>query len=139
MKSMHAGSTASRVLDVIAAQSAWINTSEISAQLRELEPQQVSSACYDLLLAKKVVRDKVNNRYVYKAYQGEMFAGAAVPDVRKPASKQVARRMSGRQSAAAGVSTTLKLRTLDRLIALLADDVAAVLKAVRNDVAGASS
>lgn len=140
MKDCHPGSTASRVLEVICNAAGWVNTTEILSLLVDIESiATISAACRDLWLAKKIHRSRVDNRLVYCARQTEMFPGAA-DDLGDrsgvtPARKQPARHMTTRAiRGRAMLTTAVKLRTLDRVIAFVADDVALVLRAIRADL-----
>lgn len=137
-------SIAARILTVIASASAPLNTTEIYALVDEAENQTlVSVTCRDLMNAGKVQRKQVDGRWKYFPRQLDLLADAPIPaeaeelarSIESPAAANKSRThpMCGRRGDA-GANQALKLRTLDKLIALLADDIAEVLRAVRKDV-----
>lgn len=142
-------SVAARILSVIERAAAPINTSEIYAQVEEAENiTLVSVTCRDLLGSKKVERIALNGRWHYQARQRDLLGpapeAAAAEELQHivdaprapPARREAARRSCGRR-ADGTTDKTLKLRTLDRLIEIVADGIADVLRAVRKDVENA--
>jgi hypothetical protein len=137
-------SLASRVLEVICASDGWINSTEIKQKLADVdETYKVSMACHDLWQAKKVNRVHLEGRLQYCARQLEIFPSAA-EDLRKPSStpatKQKARHIGGRTATPRGagkrpITTAQKLRTLDLVIGVVADDIARVLRVIRKELA----
>lgn len=136
-------SVASRCLDVIEQFGGWIDTSAIYEQVAEAENITiVSVSCRDLVGAGKVVRRKFDGRWKYHAKQPDLLGNSpevaeleqtlSAPVASVPAHKSAAHRLGGQ--AARHVPKQLKLRTLDRLAEIVAEDIAHVLRAVRGDI-----
>ena len=135
-------SVAARVLDVIAHASSWINTSEIYEQIEEAENITiVSVSCRDHVDAGRVERRQIAGRWCYRPLQRSLFEPVPTPadeldrtlsmPLTEPTHKPPHR---SARTATAGVSMQLKLRTLDRLAEIVAEDIAAVLRAIRSDI-----
>ncbi len=137
-------SLASRVLELICANDGWLNSTEIKQQLGDVDPiAKVSMACHDLWQAKKVNRARLGGRLCYCVRQLELFPAAAedlrVPK-RTPATKQKARHLNNqtaslRRAQPHPISVSQKLRALDLLIGVVANDLAQGLRVIRKDVA----
>lgn len=143
-------SIAARILKVIETSPSPIDTSRIYDQVDEAENITiVSVTCRDLMLAGKVHRVQRAGRWHYAALQPDLLgatqATAAAEDLEQvvaaptapaaPRKRTRAQRICGRRAdTTASADNKLKLRTLDKLIALFADDIADVLRAIRKDV-----
>lgn len=144
MKDTVPGSLASRVLEVICASSGWVNSTQIKQQLGDVgEIAKISAALHDLWKFKKINRQPMDGRLCYCARQLEIFPGAAedlghrestVRAIKQPARHLTARATKGRRKGSRQVSEAAKLRTLDLVIGFVAEDMAKVLRAIREDL-----
>lgn len=144
MKDTVPGSLASRVLEVICASSGWINSTEIKQRIGDVdEIAKISAALHDLWVFKKVNRQSIDGRLCYCARQLEIFPGAAeglghrestVRAIKQPARHMTARATKARRKGSRQVSEAVKLRTLDLVIGFVAEDMAKVLRAIREDL-----
>lgn len=141
-------SVAARILAVIETAVAPINTSAIYDLVEEAENiTLVSVTCRDLMAAHKVDRVSLNGRWHYIPLQRDLLGpspdAAAAEELQRvmdtpspPVRREAARRSCGRR--ADNADKALKLRTLDRLIEIVADGIADVLRDVRKDVENAA-
>lgn len=137
-----APSIAARILSAIESEPDGLNTSQIYERVDEAENiTLVSVTCRDLWQAGKVERDTSGGRIVYRARQRDLLgippADSAQVELEQtldgPAPAVTAPNQAAAH-AAIGLDKQLKLRVLDKLIALFADDIANVLRGVRKDV-----
>jgi hypothetical protein len=140
-------SVAAQVLQVIEASSAPLDTSQIYAVVEDATNMtHISVTCRDLYLAGKIDRFERGGRHVYRARQPDLLGAPPVDDEAAelartldtpPANASPTPQKRARHARERGIPTidkTLKLRTIDKLIALVAEDIGAVLAAVRQDV-----
>jgi len=136
-------SVAAQILTMIEAASAPVTTSQIYAAVEEATNlTHVSVSCRDLFIAGKVDRFQKMGRWYYRARQPDLLGGPPANDAAadlartldEPASKPIPPKPRDTARRAAPIDKTLKLRTLDKLIPLVAEDIGAVLAAVRMDV-----
>lgn len=139
-------SVAARVLALIETSPVPLKTSDIYREVEEASNiTHVSVTCNDLLEAGKVSRFQKDGRWHYVPVQRDLLGATVETESAEelartldappitPQATATPRKKSG-QPTERGIDRTLKLRTIDRLIPLLSDDIGAVLLAVRQDV-----
>lgn len=134
-----APSIAARILSAIESEPDGLNTSQIYERVDEAENiTLVSVTCRDLWQAGKVERDTSGGRIVYRARQRDLLgippADSAQDELEQTLDMPAPQPSTPSAPVADGSTRQLKLRVLDKLIALFADDIANVLRAVRKDV-----
>lgn len=136
-------SIAARVLDVIAHAPDWINTSDIYAAVDEAENITiVSVSCRDLVAAGKAERRQISGRWCYRSLQMPLLQSRPSPAAELAHTLDHAPLEPTRHTAAghalraiaSSIPLHLKLATLDRLAAIVADDISEVLRAIRADI-----